>query len=41
VQQVREAVIHELGHHFGLDDDEMNDLPASRRAHNQKWRAVP
>jgi predicted Zn-dependent protease with MMP-like domain len=23
VQQVRETVIHELGHYFGLDDDEM------------------
>jgi predicted Zn-dependent protease with MMP-like domain len=25
VQQVRETVIHELGHYFGLDDDEMPD----------------
>jgi predicted Zn-dependent protease with MMP-like domain len=24
VQQVRETVIHELGHYFGLDDDEMH-----------------
>ena len=24
VQQVRETVIHELGHNFGLDDDEMH-----------------
>ncbi len=23
VQEVRETVIHELGHYFGLDDDEM------------------
>ena len=23
VQQVRETVIHELGHYFGLDDDDM------------------
>jgi predicted Zn-dependent protease with MMP-like domain len=23
VEQVRETVIHELGHYFGLDDDEM------------------
>jgi len=23
IQQVRETVIHELGHYFGLDDDEM------------------
>jgi predicted Zn-dependent protease with MMP-like domain len=23
VQQVRDTVIHELGHYFGLDDDEM------------------
>jgi predicted Zn-dependent protease with MMP-like domain len=23
VQQVRETVMHELGHYFGLDDDEM------------------
>jgi predicted Zn-dependent protease with MMP-like domain len=23
VQQVRETVIHEMGHYFGLDDDEM------------------
>ena len=27
VQQVRETVIHELGHYFGLDDD---DMPQSR-----------
>jgi predicted Zn-dependent protease with MMP-like domain len=25
VQEVRETVIHELGHYFGLDDDEMPD----------------
>ncbi len=23
VQEVRDTVVHELGHHFGLDDDEM------------------
>ena len=23
VHEVRETVIHELGHYFGLDDDEM------------------
>lgn len=25
VQEVRQTVIHELGHYFGLDDDEMPD----------------
>ena len=24
VEQIRETVIHELGHYFGLDDDEMS-----------------
>ncbi|MBN1916440.1 MAG: metallopeptidase family protein [Verrucomicrobia bacterium] len=24
-QQVRDTVIHEIGHHFGLSDDEMED----------------
>jgi len=23
VQEVRDTVVHEIGHHFGLDDDEM------------------
>jgi len=23
VQEVRNTVVHEIGHHFGLDDDEM------------------
>jgi predicted Zn-dependent protease with MMP-like domain len=25
VQEVRETIIHEVGHYFGLDDDEMPD----------------
>jgi len=24
VQEVRDTVVHEIGHHFGLDDDEMS-----------------
>ncbi|MGH7254289.1 MAG: metallopeptidase family protein [Nitrospirales bacterium] len=23
MQEVRDTVVHEIGHHFGLDDDEM------------------
>jgi predicted Zn-dependent protease with MMP-like domain len=23
VQEVRDTVVHEIGHHFGLDDDDM------------------
>jgi len=26
VRQVRKTVLHEIGHHFGLDEDELDDL---------------
>ena len=26
IEQVRTTVLHELGHHFGLDEDELDDL---------------
>ncbi len=26
VEQVRRTVIHEVGHHFGIDDDRLHDL---------------
>lgn len=26
IRQVRKTVFHEVGHHFGLDEDDLNDL---------------
>jgi len=26
VDQVRSTVLHEIGHHFGLDEDELDEL---------------
>ncbi len=26
VEQVRKTVLHEIGHHFGLDEDDLSDL---------------
>ena len=32
VEQVRRTVIHEVGHHFGIDDDRLHQLRAEGRA---------
>lgn len=29
-EQVRDTVVHELGHHFGIDEDRMEELEAER-----------
>ena len=36
VEQVRETVLHEVAHHFGIDDDRLDEIgiaPAPRHAH--------